>query len=684
MKNELLARLKKYALSAAAFTAGGGAANAQIQYTDIIPDDTVTGGGATYALDLNNDGTTDFNFFVVNTNYSSSFSSASGFYFSSQQIQGIGINASNSSNGIMIDSNYTPYALSNGIAINGAATFTSSGALAANIVSVYSYSFNTYYGGAYTGNGSNSSVIGNWQGAVDKYLGLKVQVGTNTYFGWARLTVLSDTQFVIKDYAIQVNPLISINAGDTFALPPITADSVINVVGADVANNANGQDLNVQFNMIADETTISAYRILVVKEPDTLGFDLAAAMAVSAGNFTNVTPTGANISTILTSSSRDIDGDLITENIAYRVYVMTIADGVNAQANNLSAYSNQVILAGAIFPSDPATSLAATDIADNGNGSDVQVFFTKASNENKVGEYRVLVVKAASAAGFNLTQAQAAPATSYFTINPAGSLFYTSALSATLNDVDGDPIITAVPYRLFVLSVADGTIANTDVLSNQSNSVTLNTILPPEAVQNITLADVADNHNGLDLQVTFDKIADETTISEYQILIVKSASATGFTLFDAIGNPNNESVTPTGANITTILNPTSKDSDGDPIQENAPYKAFVLSVANGTTTQIDQLSTASNEVTLLDATGIENINYNANLLMRTMEDKLTINLKNGEPIEHAELYNTSGQLISTFGNVSEINLPYNNYSSGIYLVKWKSGSLESTIKIVLP
>jgi hypothetical protein len=670
MKNDLLARLKKYALSAAAFTAAGGAANAQIQYTDIIPDDTVTGGGATYALDLNNDGTTDFNFFVVNTNYSSSFSSASGFYFSSQQIQGIGINASNSSNGIMIDSNYTPYALSNGIAINGAATFTSSGALAANIVSVYSYSFNTYSGGAYTGNGSNSSVIGNWQGAVDKYLGLKVQVGTNTYYGWARLTVLSDTQFVIKDYAIQVNPNVSINAGDTFALPPLAADSVINVVGADVANNGNGQDLNVQFNMIADETTISAYRILVVKEPDTLGFDLAAAMAVTAGNYYNVAPTGANI--------------LIAENVAYRVFVMTIADGVNAQVNNLSAQSNQVVLAGAVFPSDPATSLAATDIDDNGDGSDIQVFFTKASNENKVGEYRVLVVKDASAAGFNLTQAQAAPATSYFTINPDGSLFYTSALSATLNDVDGDPITTAVPYRLFVLSIADGTIANTDVLSNQSNTVTLNTILPPEAVQNITLADVADNHNGLDLQVTFDKIADETTISEYQILIVKSASAAGFTLFDAIGNPNNESVTPTGANITTILTPTSKDSDGDPIQENAPYKAFVLSVANGTTTQIDQLSTASNEVTLLDATGIENINYNVNLLVRTMEDKLTINLKNGEPIENAELYNTSGQLISTFGNVSEINLPYNNYSSGIYLVKWKSGSLESTIKIVLP
>ncbi|MDP4662659.1 MAG: T9SS type A sorting domain-containing protein [Salibacteraceae bacterium] len=683
MKNDLLARLKKYALSAAAFTAAGGAANAQIQYTDIIPDDTVTGGGASYALDLNNDGTADFNFFVVNTAYSSSYVSANGFSFSSNQIKGIGVSASNSSNGIMLASNYYPYALSSGNAINAAALFTSSGALAANITSVSSYSF-SFSGYNYAGSSSNSSVLGNWQGATDKYLGLKVQVGTSTYFGWARLTVLSDTQFVIKDYAIQVNPFISINAGDTFALPPVAADSVINVVGADVANNGNGQDLNVQFNMIADETTISAYRILVVKEPDTLGFDLAAAMAVSAGNFTNVTPTGANISTILTSSSRDIDGDLITENIAYRVYVMTIADGVNAQANNLSAHSNQVILAGAIFPSDPATSLAASDIADNGNGSDIQVFFTKASNENKVDQYRVLVVKASNAASFNLAQAQAAPTSSYFSVNPNGSLFYTSTLNATLNDVDGDPITTAVPYRLFVLSVADGTIANTDVLSNQSNSVTLSTILPPEAVQNITIADVADNHNGLDLQVTFDKIADETTISEYQILIVKSASAASFTLFDAIGNPNNESVTPTGANITTILTPTSKDSDGDPILENAPYKAFVLSVANGTTTQIDQLSTASNEVTLLDATGIENINYNANLLVRTMEDQLTINLKNGEPIEQAEVFNTSGQLITTYSNVSEINLPYNKYSSGIYLVKWKNSALESTIKIVLP
>lgn len=676
MKNDLLARLKKYALSAAAFTAAGGAANAQIQYTDIIPDDTVTGGGASYALDLNNDGTVDFNFFIVNTTYAYTYSSGSYGYI----VQGIGINTlSNSNNGMLSNSNGVS-AMSSGSAINGAGYFTSSGALAANVVSFYNYtgSYGTIY--SYT----NTNILGNWQGATDKYLGLKVQVGSFAYYGWARLTVLSDTQFVIKDYAIQVNPNVSINAGDTFALAPLAADSVVNVIGADVANNGNGQDLNVQFNMIADETTISAYRILVVKEPDTLGFDLAAAMAVGAGNYTDITPNGANISTVLAGTSRDIDGDLITENVAYRIYVMTIADGVNAQVNNLSAQSNQVVLAGAIFPSDPATSLAATDIADNGNGSDIQVFFTKANNENKVGEYRVFVVKAASAAGFNLTQAQSAPATSYFSIAPNGSIFYTSALSATLNDVDGDPITIAVPYRLFVLSVADGTIANTDVLSNQSNSVTLNSILPPEAVQNIVLADVADNHNGLDLQVTFDKIADETTISEYQILIVKSASAASFTLFDAIGNPNNVSVTPTGANITTVLTPTSKDSDGDPIQENAPYKAFVLSVANGTTTQIDQLSSASNEVTLLDATGIENINNNENLLLRTMEDKLTINLKNGQPIEQAELYNTNGQLISTFSNVSEINLEYSKYNSGIYLVKWKSNSLESAIKIVLP
>lgn len=672
LSEKLRKRLKSYSLSAGAIVSTAAGVDAQIIYTDIIPDDTVTGGGSSYALDLNNDGTVDFNFQIVNSGYT--YVSTYGTY--GQQISGIGVVASNSNNGVLIDSSSYPYALSNGAAINNLGNFSSSGALFVNNASFFIYGTTTY---AY------SYSYGNWSGATDKYLGLKIQVGSNSYYGWARLTVLSDTQFIIKDYAYESIAGNAINAGDTFSIAPVTADSVINVVGVDVANNGNGLDLEVSFNMIADETTISAYRILVVKEPDTISFNLAAAQSVAAANYLNVTPTGSNISTVLAAGSRDVDGDLITDNVPYRVYIMTVADGVNAQLNNLSEKSNHVTLMGATFPSDPATSLAATDIADNGNGSDIQVFFAKANNENKVGEYRVMAVKAANASTFSLMDASNTPASSYYTVSPAGTPFYTTALSATLEDVDGDLVTTGVPYRLFVLSIADGTLANQNKLSNQSNQVTLNVLQSPDSAQNVVLADIADNHNGQDLNVSFDMIADESTIDEYRIFIVKSASASSFTLFDAIGNPNHEVVAKIGANISTALFATSVDADGDIIQENVPYKAVIMSVADGNSTQIDKLSAPSNEVTLLDATGVDELSHTEAYNVFTESFSTRISRKDGAIVSEANIYSTDGKLIDSMTNKSEIEINHNKFASGIYIINIISDHQSPvSIKVLIP
>ncbi len=67
MKKELLDRLKKYALSAGALSVSATAADAQINYTDVNPDSTVTGAGNNYMLDLNNDNTADFDISIQST-----------------------------------------------------------------------------------------------------------------------------------------------------------------------------------------------------------------------------------------------------------------------------------------------------------------------------------------------------------------------------------------------------------------------------------------------------------------------------------------------------------------------------------------------------------------------------------------------------------------------------------------
>jgi hypothetical protein len=59
-------------------------------------------------------------------------------------------------------------------------------------------------------------ISGSWSGQSDKYLPLRIVVGTNTYYGWARLDVAyGGTSFTIKDYAYNSTPNQSILAGQT-------------------------------------------------------------------------------------------------------------------------------------------------------------------------------------------------------------------------------------------------------------------------------------------------------------------------------------------------------------------------------------------------------------------------------------------------------------------------------------
>jgi len=56
--------------------------------------------------------------------------------------------------------------------------------------------------------------IGFWVGETNKYLALKLIVGTNTYYGWARIDLLSSsTSFTIKDYAYNSTPNACIQSG---------------------------------------------------------------------------------------------------------------------------------------------------------------------------------------------------------------------------------------------------------------------------------------------------------------------------------------------------------------------------------------------------------------------------------------------------------------------------------------
>ncbi|UTW68474.1 hypothetical protein KHA80_12640 [Anaerobacillus sp. HL2] len=98
-------------------------------------------------------------------------------------------------------------------------------------------------------------------------------------------------------------------------------------------------------------------------------------------------------------------------------------------------------------------------------------------------------------------------------------------------DVNGNYIQTDRAYRVFTFSgrwfckqlyeFIINSFIRSNPLTNNINAV---------AVSNLKVMDVSDYGNGRDVQVTFNKVSDESKVSQYRILVVKSAQADGFNL----------------------------------------------------------------------------------------------------------------------------------------------------------
>jgi hypothetical protein len=208
---------------------------AQIIYTD-IPDATPS---ATYFLDLNNDTIDDFML---------QFGGSAG---------NIGVMCyplnNNAYSGNIVDGLHLPWALS-----------------ASNSICD---SLATWYDANNPGTMAWGISIGNWVGVIDKYLALKLIVGANAYYGWARLDVVAtSSSFTVKDYAFQSTPDACIQSGqsilginenskkDMFSIFPNPCNSSTTIQTIGNLNNATlticnlfGQTL-MQVNNISGQT----------------------------------------------------------------------------------------------------------------------------------------------------------------------------------------------------------------------------------------------------------------------------------------------------------------------------------------------------------------------------------------------------------------------------------------------
>jgi hypothetical protein len=649
-KKNLKKRLAQYGMLAAAIT-GANEANGAVIYTDITPD-FAGGVGSQYFLDLDNNAVNDFRIW---------HNGSSNLYISP-------LTATNEVLGSGGATFAYPFALSSGATISsGAGTF-----------------YNNGFSGGFQSLNYGSCSFGNWCTITDRYIGVRFDIAGNIHYGWVRLDVnQSGSVWTVKDYAYETNPGVAILAGDT-GTGGTTASPATIVSGMDIADNSNGLDLQVDFAAAFDEATVGEYRVQIVKSALVGTFDLTAAEAVIPANYSSVAPTGGpTYSQVLTAASTDTDGDLIIIGQPYRVYILNMADGVNATSNSLSVAASDVTLN---TTADIALSITGTDVGDLANATDLQVDFNAAANEATISEYRVFAVKTAGAGSFDLAAAQAGAVGTYESVAP-GAGPYTVNYNVATTDSDGDAISLGVPYTIFVYSVADGSNANIDNLTSSASDVTLN--VTTEMAQTIYGTDIDDNANGLDLQVNFTPPSNEQGILAYRVIAVKASSAGAFDLNAGLALPSTAwmFVTATGAPFyQTVFEAAKTDSDGDLIVENQPYTIFVISFANTIQATASSMASSPNDVTLISYVGLDESSLESitaystgeEIIINTPDELLATNVK-------VSLVNLNGQVIST-AKLSDTKtaISTNGLVSGMYFVRFTNDAgTEKTIKMYI-
>ncbi|MBE9916253.1 copper amine oxidase N-terminal domain-containing protein [Paenibacillus donghaensis] len=372
----------------------------------------------------------------------------------------------------------------------------------------------------------------------------------------------------------------------------------------DVNNYGDGRDLMVRFDRSSDESRIGSYRIFVVKDYKASSFDLSTAKNVSSSYYTSVSKTGYNINQTLSYGARDVDGDYIRNGVSYRVFVMAVGTGSYSGSYALSGSSSSIVLYNGVGNGNgngngngsyvyAATNVSASDVSDYGDGRDMKVSFTRASDESNLYGYRIMVVKSGDANYFTLSKANALSSYYYTDVNKTGYNI-SQTLSDRARDVNGDLIRNGVSYRVFVLSV--GAYGN-NALSSYPPEITLSNNSSVDKASGVSVSVGSCNGESCDLDVSFTRAGNESNISGYRIMVVKDKDVNNFGLSEA-NRVSSSYYTRTGKDgytITRKLSAGTKDVNGDTIKRGESYRVFVLSEgAYGT----NALSTNPPKVTL--------------------------------------------------------------------------------------
>jgi hypothetical protein len=137
----------------------------------------------------------------------------------------------------------------------------------------------TWYDSSNPGTMAWGTSIGQWVGETNKYLALKLIVGTNTYYGWARIDFdATSTSFTIKDYAYESTPNTCIQSGQSilgvnenttkpiFSIFPNPFISSTTIHAIDNLKNATLTILNSQGQIVKQVNNISGHTVSLSRD----------------------------------------------------------------------------------------------------------------------------------------------------------------------------------------------------------------------------------------------------------------------------------------------------------------------------------------------------------------------------------------------------------------------------------
>jgi len=237
------------------------------------------------------------------------------------------------------------------------------------------------------------------------------------------------------------------------------------------------------------------------------------------------------------------------------------------------------------------------DINDTGEACDIFIEFDKVYDETGLDKYRIMIIKSDSVGSFTLDKANQVQ--DYHDITPNGQN-KSLVLPCSLMDVNGNSLISMVPYNVFVLSVMTSGNPEENELSQPSDSITLNYYIP--VAKRIVAYDGGESRTPEDLSVRFSKPSIfENFIQEYRMIAIERDSLDFFELEDAANLPSNcyTSILPTGSNnYLDHFTSNTLDCYGNPIVPDKAYYVKILSVPHPEYSNVGSLSESSTVIAL--------------------------------------------------------------------------------------